>query len=249
MKTRNIITIGLLLSLACSLSTPAPTQGPVSVPDTEVPATRAPLTPTPEPTASPAFFRDDFNQVLAGGWSWQNEDSANWNMNAQAGWLEIRVLPGHIVAGDYSNLLLRSPFDGDFQIETSLVFDPAANFQFAGLMIYESDSDFLQAGRAFCQGGDNCIGDGLYFDRYTAGAFQGPNFAAPYEVGILVHLRLQRRGDAYTFFASADGISWTEIGRHQSDLEPRRVGLVAAQNNEGIPIPARFDYFMLTELR
>jgi beta-xylosidase len=249
MKTKIILSISLLLSLACSLSGPAPTQEPVSVPDTEVPATRVPLTPTSEPTALPAFFRDDFNQVLAGGWSWQNEEPANWSLNAKMGWLKIDVLPGHIVTGDYSNLLLRPSFDGDFQIETSLEFVPVANFQIAGLIVYESDSDFLQAGRAFCQGADNCIGDGLYFDTYTSGTFQGPNYATPYEEGSLVHLRLQRRGDVYTYFASADGINWTEIGQHQSDLEPLRVGLVAAQNSDGVPLPARFDYFMLTELR
>jgi len=249
MKNKLILSIGLLLSLACSLSTPAPTQDPVSVPDTEVPTTQVPLTPTSEPTAAPAFFRDDFNQVLAGGWSWQNEDPVNWNMDARAGWLEIIILPGHIVTGNYSNLLLRSPFDGDFQIETGLVFQPAANFQFAGLVVYESDSDFLQAGRAFCQGADNCIGDGLYFDTYTNGTFQGTNFATPYDGGNLVHLRLQRRGDVYTFFASPDGLNWTEIGSHQSGVEPERVGLVASQNNDGVPLPARFDYFMLTELQ
>jgi len=238
---------GLLLLSSCNLFMSPPAPQPTAVPPTEVQPTQVVPTATSTPVPSPNLFRDEFNQVLAGGWSWRNEDSANWSLDAEQGSLEITALRGHIVTGNYSNLLLRPAPAKDFQIETSLEFEPVANFQFAGLIVYESDSDFLQAGHAFCEGTDVCIGEGLYFDRYNDSTFQSPNFAMPFDGDALVYLRLQRTGDTYTFFASSDGFNWTEVGRHQSRLQPLQIGLVAAQNNDGLPLPARFGYFMLTE--
>jgi beta-xylosidase len=246
-KNKTFLLLATVFLLACNLSTPAPAQEPVVIPDTDIPPPTEAI-PASTSTSAPStdLFRDEFNQVLAGGWSWQNEDAANWNLSVKPGWLEITVQRGHIVTGNYANLLLRSAPVGDFQIETSLDFEPSANFQFAGLIVYESDADFLQAGRAFCEGTDGCIGSGLYLDQYFNNTFQPPNFATPYEGGGLVHLRLQRRDDVYTFFASPDGLNWTEIGQHQSDITPLQVGLMAAQNNDGVPLPARFGYFMIS---
>jgi beta-xylosidase len=246
MRIKTLLLLCILLLTSCNTSTPAPA--------TEVPPTQQVLptfTSTPEivPTLSPILFHDDFDQTLADGWSWQNEDAANWNLSTQSGWLEIMVLRGHIVTGNYSNLLLRAAPEGDFQIETSLIFEPAANFQFAGLIVYQSDADFMQAGRAYCEGTDICIGSGLYFDNFSASTFEDLNFATPYEYGELAYLRLQREADLYTFFSSPDGINWTEVGQHQNGLEPRLVGLVAAQNNDGVPVPVHFDYFTVSTLK
>jgi beta-xylosidase len=246
MRIKTIVLLSFLLVSSCGPSASSPTQEPTVAPATEVPPTQALPTATSVPSAD--LFRDEFNQVLAGGWSWQNEDAANWSLSAQPGWLEITLQRGHIVTGNYANLLLRPAPEGDFQIETSLGFEPQANFQFAGLVVYQSDSDFLQAGRAFCEGTDICLGDGLYFDKYRQNTSEPPNFATPYEGGASVHLRLQREGDSYTFFASPDGVNWTEIGSHQSDIEPLQVGLMASQNNDGVPLSARFDYFMISGL-
>lgn len=245
MKIKRFLLFGTLLVLACNLTTPDPTQVPVVISVTDTPSpTQVHPTSTAVPTTD--LFRDEFNQVLAGGWSWKNEDASNWSFSSQRGWLEITLQRGHIVTGNYSNLLLRPAPAGDFQIETSLDFEPVANFQFAGLVVYESDADFLQAGRAFCEGTESCIGSGLYLDHYVSSTFQPPNFATPYDAGKLVYLRLQRKADMYTFFASPDGLNWTEIGQQQSDIDPLQVGLMAAQNNDGVPLPASFDYFMIS---
>ena len=245
MKIRHILLAGSLLLSACNLATSA--DKPASAPNsTPVPATEAVSNPTPIPTST--LFRDDFDATLEDGWAWQNEDPAHWSLNARPGWIEITVQPGHISTGNYSNLLLRLAPAEDFQIEASLEFEPVANFQFAGLVVYQSDVDFLQAGRAYCQPSGTCIGSGLYFDNYSRNKIQSSNLAAPYEAGKLIYLRLQRKGDTYTFFTSQDGISWTEMGQHQNGLEPLLVGLVADQNNDGLPIPAHFGYFQITRL-
>ena len=246
MKIKYILLVGGLLLSACNLS--APTDEPASVPShSPIPVTQAIANPTPIPSST--LFRDDFDTTLEDNWAWQNEDPANWSLSAKPGWLEITVQPGHISTGNYSNLLLRLAPAGDFQIEASLEFEPVANFQFAGLVVYQSDVDFLQAGHAYCQPSGTCIGSGLYFDNYSRNTVQSSNLAASYEGGELIYLRLQRKGHIYTFFSSLDGINWTEMGQHQNGLESLLVGLVADQNNDGLPISARFGYFQITELR
>lgn len=247
MKTRfAFLSVSLLLLLACNLlsqPTAAPTlaPSPTSVPPTET------VAPPPSPTVTPLFFRDDFNEVLAAGWTWQNETPSHWNLTAARGWLELTVLGGHIPSGDYSNLLLRLAPTGNFRLETRLNFEPIANFQVAALIVYQSDVDFLMAGRAFCDLPDTCVGDGLYFDNYINSNFVGANFATDYTQGAEVSLRLERLNDVYTFFASADGSNWTEIGSQRNALNPLLVGLTTGQN-ESDPVLAQFDYFQITDL-
>jgi beta-xylosidase len=239
MKMRYILLIGSLLLSACNLAAPAAT-------NTSVPVTQ--VMPSATPIPSSTLFRDDFDATLKEGWAWQNEDPASWSLSTRPGWIEINVQRGHIVASNYTNLMLRLAPAGDFQIETSLEFEPVANFQFAGLVVYQSDVDFLQAGRAYCDPSGTCVGSGLYFDNYSRLNVKGSNLAAPYEAGELVYLRLQRKGDTYIFFASPDAIHWIEMGQHQNELEPLLVGVVAGQNNDGAPISAYFGYFQISEL-
>jgi serine/threonine protein kinase len=221
------------LSTAASQSPVSPTQFPTA-------------TVTPEPAAAQSFFRDDFDGVLAEGWFWQNETPSHWNLTAEHGWLEMTVLPGRIKDGDYSNLLLRFAPGGNFRLETRLNFSPISNFQFAGLIVYQSDVEFLQAGRAYCEPSDLCVGEGLYFDNYINGVFQADNLAAVYREAE-VYLRLERQNDLYTLFASANGTDWDEIGSQRNGLNPLLIGLTTGQNGSN-PLPARFDYFQVTQL-
>jgi len=245
MKAKLILIVTALLLTACG--TPKnihPEVRPIDT-DTSSPTKTVPP-PTSTATEKAGFNRDDFNGALASDWIWKNEDAQNWNLSAETGWLEIMVSPGHITSGSYSNLLLHPAPTGDFQLETAVKIIPVANFQFAGLIIYETDSNFIQAGRAYCDNPTTCIGEGLYLDNYVNSTFQSPNFATPYDSGELVYLRLQRQDDIYTFFASPDKNDWTEIGQHQNKMDPLFIGLIAAQNISS-PIPALFDYFEVTE--
>jgi beta-xylosidase len=61
------------------------------------------------------------------------------------------------------------------------------------------------------------------------------------------YLRIVREGRTYTAFYSDDGINWQAIGRHESDLFPFYVGLIASQAYEQ-PAIADFDYFTLEAL-
>lgn len=202
---------------------------------------------TPQPTTDPNFFRDDFDGSLDPQWSWVRERPGDWSLTNSPGSLQINVDHGYVAAHNNLNLLLRPAPAEDFQIETRIDFRPGNNFQFAGLILYESDSNFIQAGRAYC-GAVGCIGEGLYMDYYRKGVQVGPNFGQTYKEIDPIFLRLSRNGDAYTFEASIDRKVWFLVGGYTSDISPLQTGLVAGQALQGNIIPATFEYFEVRSL-
>lgn len=211
--------------------------------------TPTPETPTSSPTATPDpdFFRDEFRETLDPQWVWVREDPRNWSLTAVPDSLQINVASGYVAAHTNPNLLLRPAPDGNFQIQTQLAFRPAQNFQFAGLIIYEDDSNFIQAGRAYCSSVD-CVGAGLYMDNYQKGVVVEPDFGQSYGDLHPILLRLSRRGDTYSFEVSTNGKVWFLIGSHTSDMNPLQVGLVTGQRLRGGILPALFEYFEVGSL-
>ena len=246
----------MMFALSACSSAPPPTLTPTPFQDTVVEPSTTPTTPVtpspnpthffptvpPPPTRDPNFFRDEFIEILDAQWSWVREDPQNWSLAIAPGSLQINVENGYVVAHNYSNLLLRSAPEGNFQIETQLAFEPNQNFAFAGLIIYESDSNFVQAGHAFCSSLD-CIGEGLYMNSYQRGVVVKPSPMQAYTHSAPIFLRLSRRGDTYTFENSQNGDVWFFIGSQTSTINPSQIGLVASQNLGGDILPAKFGYF------
>lgn len=223
------------------LATRTVTAAPSPIPTATVP------TSTPLPTPDPKFFRDDFAGTLDTNWSWVREDPLNWNLDAVPGSLQINVEGGSVLAHTNSNMLLRPAPEGNFQIETQVRHRPNGNFQFAGLIIYESDTDFIQAGREYC-GTSFCFGEGLYTESYRWGHRIGPISGQSYKSGNPVGLRLSRRDTTYAFEVSTDGTVWYLVGSHTSDINPAQIGLVTGQRLKGDVRPAVFDYFQVRGL-
>ena len=254
---RNISFLLVIIFLSsCNVIPPLPTQPPSfltvqpTATATLVPSsTPTPPTPTltPTPTPDPKFFRDEFIDILDAQWTWLREDPANWNLTAIPGALQINVTGGYVAAHNNSNLLLRPAPDGNFQIETQITFRPARNYQFAGLIIYQDDSNFIQAGRGYCSS-IGCPGPGLYMNHYKKGVIVEPDFGQTYREIDPLLLRLSRQENTYTFEASADGKVWFIIGSHTSDMDPVQVGLVVGQRLRGDNPPATFEYFEVRSL-
>jgi beta-xylosidase len=212
-------------------------------------ATSTPETPTvtPTPTVDPRFFRDDFNETLDAGWSWTREDPDNWSLTAVPGALQINVAGGYVNAQTNPNLLLRPAPEGNFQITTQITFRPTRNYQFAGLIIYENNLNFIQAGRAYCNSID-CPGAGLYMNYYKDGKIVKPDFGQPFGDIDPLLLRLSLSEGTYSFEASTDGKVWFMIGSHASDIRPLQIGLVTGQRMKGENPPALFEYFEVRSL-
>jgi beta-xylosidase len=252
MVKKLLVLLSVLLS-ACSASPTPPLSEQITLKPTIAPtnlpspiSTEAPVI-LPQPTTDPNSFRDDFTGSLDPQWSWIREDPKNWSLTTIPGSLQINVAGGYVVANTNSNLLLRPAPSGNFQIETQISFNPGDNYQFAGLIIYESAADFIQAGRAYCRSYE-CVGEGLYMNYYKKGVVVKPDFGQTYKDAKPILLRLSRRVDTYTFEASADGKVWFVVGSHISDIKPLKIGLVTGQRVKGSNLPAVFDYFEVRSL-
>jgi regulation of enolase protein 1 (concanavalin A-like superfamily) len=197
--------------------------------------------------AGPPVWRDEFNtESLDPAWFWLNENPDGWRFTEPRGFLQIDT-SAHPTGGE--NLLLRSGALGNFTIETRVLFAPGSNFQFAGLVVYQDQANFLQLGRAFCDVPDVCVGNGIYFDYIRDGDLVDGNFAtATGQTLGEAYLRLELRGRRITAFYSANGEDWQRIGRHEvpPSFQVNGVGLTSSQNYFGEAIPADFDYFSLT---
>jgi beta-xylosidase len=241
-----------LLSACTSLSTPTP-EPPATltlVPQPSIIPTLIPTstatavfpTASPFPTPDPDFYRDDFASTLDASWAWVREDPRTWSLTEAPGSLQLSINRGYVAAHSNTNLLLRAAPQGNFLIETRIAFKPKNNFQFAGLIIYQSDSNFIQAGSAYCNA-VRCVGEGLYMDTYRKGIMLQPNFGpTPRDVNP-IWLRLSRMGDLYNFEASSNGTVWFFINSQTSDFAPTQIGLVTGQRLRGSPLVAIFDYF------
>lgn len=248
MKYSYIAITSILFILACGLG---PQTSPISETASILP-TQTVSTPTPqlipketiptEASPDPLYFRDDFDSRLSAGWEWIHEDSSSWSLTAVPGMLQINAGSGSVYDDTMTNLLLHAAPRGDFQFETKVTFQPTADFQFAGLIAYESPLNYIQAGWAFCGSLPTCAGDGLNIDYYQNGEFVLPNFAVAYSETDEIYLRLVSDRGTYVFHTSPNGNEWTLQGGQSSAGQPMQIGLIAGQSRAGT-IPALFDYF------
>lgn len=212
---------------------------------------RTAISPPSISAAAPAStWRDEFDAALSEPWNWTNENPEKWNLVEQPGHLRIYASPYN--HGE-ENMLLRPVGQGDFMIETHVFFKPIANFQFAGLIIYQDADNRLALGRAFCDLPKNCVENGIYFDNVQGDTMTETNFATAVDSDDEAYLRLERQGDRVTASYSSDGVTWSIIGTHwiPSSFQVNGVGLVASQDisKPDWDIPADFDFFELAEYK
>jgi beta-xylosidase len=203
------------------------------------------VTATAAPS-TPPIFRDDFNGVLSPSWVWVNEDPSAWTLSAFPGYLQVSVANGTVRDGDAKNLLLFPIPEGDIQVTTMFTFSPNENFQFAGLIFYQSEANHFQIGRSFCRGyGSPCIEAGIYVQFFKNYRIDTPNEATAYDTYAPILLRVTRRGNEYELDISGDGEIWIRYAKYTLDFEPAYVGLIAAEN-QADPAMALFDFFEIS---
>jgi hypothetical protein len=190
-------------------------------------------------------FEDSFNSAtLHPLWQWHNE-TPDWSLGD--GNLRIWTSPG---PAWNQGMLLMPVTNEDFEIRTSLKFLPQADFQFAGLVVYQDDGNYLLFGRAFCGAPrPACVGNGIYFDNSVGGTLTGSNFATKSEVLGRAQLMLRKQGDTLKGYFSVQGDEWKLIGSHtlSAGFAVNGVGLFSAQNFFGNPpVLAEFSKFTLT---
>ena len=188
-----------------------------------------------------AFGDDSFSSTtLDARWSWINPDPAKWSLTASSGFLRILTTTGSIGS---RNLAIQNAPNGDYTVQTRLLFTPTGNYQIAGIAVYKDSANYLMLGRGYCNlAPPLCRGNGIYFDHIEANTGVGSNFAMSTKTGE-AYLRIVKRGNTYTAYYSENGSAWTLVGAHTVGVALPGVGLTAAQDVSNTQIPADFDYF------
>ena len=211
--------------------------------------------------AAEVAFRDDFESPdLSAGWTIVRENPERYSLTDRPGFFGIQTERGAL-GGEpgVSNLLLRD-LEGDFILETRLVFDPSAAQHFAGLLVYEDDQNLVTFGFAYAAGERGVfrglvllgVDGGVEGTEREGARYDDSNAANPNEV----YLRLLRAGDQYVAGYSEDGESFTDVGSITVDLTHQVLVGVGATNGDsegcGIDcdasIPADFDFFQVSTL-
>ena len=261
MKRYYLIVMAILvLTSGCTMEIQAPTApaflGELSATMTQASIeTAMPATFTQTATATPGafssndgevIFQDDFVESLEEGWEWVNEDPANWSLSTLPGALQIQSEFGYIQFGSAKNLLLRNVPQGDFMMETSINFSAREADQFAGIVLLESEKDFLQSGLGYCAEAVGCIQHAFYVDSYENGHLTLPREFLTFEDNIVAIQMVVRDGNLQ-IFTSPNGLVWYRTNfQRQLTFKPQKVGLFTGQNTSSGLIPATFAYFVIS---
>lgn len=145
---------------------------------------------------------------------------------------------------DATNLVLQPAPDGAWQATTRLRLPVAADYQQAGLLVYGDDDNYAKLDLLF-SGAPR-----IEFIRETAGSPRNEaddSTAAP--AAEWIHLRLTSDGTNLSAAYSADGQSFTPVGRPAplAGIDQPKVGLFALNGGTTAPvIDAAFDWFRLS---
>ncbi|TVY07487.1 Ig-like domain-containing protein [Paenibacillus cremeus] len=142
--------------------------------------------------------------VLNNGWSWVRESRDNWALTGNPNVMRLTTIEGSWSGTKPSNILLRDPGASDFTISTKLNFNAAANFEWAGLIVYQDDGNLISLGR------DYSGSKQIRFSQVKNSAQTDKNYAdVVNSVTGDVYLKIVKTGAQYKGYYSSDGSSWT----------------------------------------
>jgi PKD repeat protein len=235
--------------------------GPVAAGDTDAQNQTAAfdwfrVTPD-EPPADPPFD-DEFDGDELDGCRW--DKIRGWkssNLAVADGGLTITTADADISGGDngpIENLILQTPPEGDWTVETKMTAPLKDNWQLAGIMLHADNDHYVK----YDVVADNEPGQPpvrrveLRYENggpLTGPSGVGPDLPPPASPTDTWWLRLTKTGNTYTGAISADGETWEQTpGSVSVDLTDPGLGLMATgpQQSDG-PIDVTFDHIRLSQ--
>ncbi len=259
MKKFAVILLAGLILPACSAekalndskANTAGNKAPVQSPANAAPSVSPPDVPgerTGEKVADPSIV--DFRNGLPQGWTKLDPESEKPSgFETGANGLKLRIPSGKDLYGENRTApRLVKNITGDFEVETRLNFNPTADYQGAGLIIFRNDSNFLRLERGF--GGVGGGGGGIRFDRAEDESYDGVATPEKFPTNsAAVDLKLRREGRIVTaFWREAGKSDWIEVGRVANTYpETVVVGLIGVNTDQ--EITAEFSYIKLAPIK
>ncbi|MDA1191588.1 MAG: DUF1349 domain-containing protein, partial [Candidatus Poribacteria bacterium] len=196
-------------------------------------------------------FFDEFGDAqMRPTWRWVAPTGGNvWS--GQQGYLELRVEPGRDLwhgnppgqGGNMDAPRLVMDMHGDFAIETRLPVTPQLK-EHGGILVWKHPGRFLRLEKTSgAHGFAGAVRFEQHLDRVFSLVGRGPDELINTRH---LYLRLERRVNQFTGFASADGRNWVNCGTSTMAMgDPVNIGLHALAPGNIPPTITRFDYFRI----
>lgn len=193
-------------------------------------------------------FRDEFSEArMNPAWRWEDPRGfGQWSANQ--GYLQMNVSSGvdlwHGLNFDAPRLVQN--LSGDFSITTRMPVTPQLR-EHGGLLVWRHRGAFVRLEKT---SGPHAFAGDVRFERHYPGGYQLVGRGAGLINVKQLYLRLERRGNTFSGFASEDGIHWLSCGSTVSPmLDPVQVGVHALCPGSIPPTVTRFDYFAIHRRR
>ncbi|WP_397356931.1 DUF1349 domain-containing protein [Paenibacillus sp. N3.4] len=142
---------------------------------------------------------------LGSGWSWVREEGSAWSVEGNPKAMKITTQEGGFTRPTKpNNILLRNPAPsetGDFTVSTKIKFNATVNFEYAGLIMYQDDNNYVSLGRCFSANNQ------IRFTEGRNGGATDKNYADPITPQD-IYLKIEKKGSKYNGYYSIDGKTW-----------------------------------------
>ena len=203
---------------------------------------------------SEMVFEDEFigNQMNP-VWEWRDPKGGGF-WEEQQGYLEMRTEPGQDLwhgnppgrGGNMDAPRMLMDVSGDFAIECRIRVSPQLK-EHGGLLVWKNPRRFLRLEKT--SGPHGFRGD-VRFERHVNRRFQLVGRGSGLRQVRELYLRLERRGNLFSGFASENGTNWKSCGQTYVGMgDPIQVGVYALCPGNIPPTLTRFDYFRLFKRR
>ena len=191
----------------------------------------------------PKAVSDEFKSAPSSAWTVLGENKADWKV--ESGALAITTAAGDLslTNNNAANVFVQSA-NTDWTVDTKLTCSdtPAAPAQNAGIIVYQDDDNFVKFvyNAQMFRRGPQASGASIQLTSEENGYAKATVNTNPEGIqNNVVWLRLQKKGDVYTAFYSADGKKFVEAGKLEISLKDVQAGVIAC---DGV-LPAAFNGF------
>ena len=199
-------------------------------------------TPQPRPGGAPPARRavsDEFDGDALNADQWRVHANYPEMWTVRDGTLQVTPHPEDFwrEKSDGQNVFLQNAPDGDFDIMTSVTMDARRAQEQAFITLWQDEDNYVMLGAT--------MQEDLRFVVMREIGAKNDGAVQANSLGWPVCLKMSKRGNEVTFFASRDGIVWEEVVRPRdiTGMTVRSVGLGAASPGSTRNLVAMFDWF------
>jgi regulation of enolase protein 1 (concanavalin A-like superfamily) len=208
-----------------------------NVASVSVSVTAAPPPPPPPPAG---LVSDEFSSGLGSQWTWVNP-VGDATVAVSGGLARLAVPAGvshDLWTGAFrAPRLLQATPNVDFDVQVKIDSPMTARYQLQGLVAQQDADDLLRAELHHDGSGVRVFVATFVDGRDAVRAHSSVGFTASF------WLRLVRVGDAWTFSASDDGVTWVTVATFTHRMVVNQVGIFAGNHNPNPSHTATFDHF------